>query len=79
MPRHFITQYRPAYKHLDEIRDDMACLDCWLDSMEYDIKNYLGEDKWKNLRGFMDSLIQNFVYVDSILQMIIHKEEEIQK
>lgn len=41
---------------LREISNDVACLDCWVDALEYDIKNYIGEKPFSVFNGFIQAI-----------------------
>lgn len=41
---------------LREITNDVACLDCWFDALEYEIKNYIGEQPRKIFAGYIKAI-----------------------
>lgn len=41
---------------IKECEGDVACLDAWLDSLEYDIKNILPKCAYGSFRGFISAL-----------------------
>lgn len=42
-----------------EMSNDVACLDCWCDALEYDVKNYIGEKPFTAFAGFIRALEQH--------------------
>lgn len=51
---------------LREITNDVACLDCWVDALEYDIKNYIGEKPFKAFNGFIEAIEQHLTKMRGI-------------
>lgn len=49
-----------------ECLSDVTCLDAWVDSFEYDVKNYIGEKPFSAFRGFIHSLIGHLNHMKSI-------------
>lgn len=50
------TEFNQLKQASDGIRDDLACLDAWCDSLEYEVKNYVGDKPFHIFAGFIQSL-----------------------
>lgn len=50
-----------------EALNDACCLGCWVDSLEYDVKNYIGEKPFIAFRGYSESMLQHLNFIRQIL------------
>lgn len=48
---------------VDEALKDITCLEAWVDSLEYDVKNYIGEKPFTAFRGYCDALKGEILYL----------------
>ena len=51
---------------IKECQNDVCCLDAWLDSLEYDLKNTLPKCAYSSFRGFISALQKHLTFMHSI-------------
>lgn len=54
------------FASLRECINDCSCLSAWVDSLEYDIKEYVSPSAFKAFDGFVNSLEQHLVRIREI-------------
>ena len=50
-----------------EALNDATCLGCWVDSLEYDVREYIGEKPFTAFRGFSQALVNHLNLIRGIL------------
>ena len=60
------SEIEQMFISLNECLADATCLDAWVDSLEYDVKNYIGEKPFSAFRGFTRSLIGHINHMKGI-------------
>lgn len=55
-------------KNVRQSIDDCSCLNAWLDSLEYDVKQYISVESFQAFNGFTVSLLQHLLELRNILK-----------
>lgn len=50
--------------------DDASCLCCWIDSEEYEVRQYISEKAFKTFNGFASSLTKSLLEINEICKSL---------
>lgn len=60
------SEFIDLYNRICECLIDCSCLDAWVDSLEYDVRQYIGDKPFLAFRGFSRALTNHIEKIREI-------------